>query len=81
MDDPIWDVTVFTKNRERLLKGDIAQAFFSAGAGIRRKRDRVCCRTSTSPWTDADRSRGQTEELHAARRRGPQRPTIPATRP
>src|SRR5712675_2070529 len=28
MDDPIWDVTVFTKNRERLLKGDIAQAFF-----------------------------------------------------
>jgi transposase len=28
MDDPIWDVTVFTKNRERLLKGAIAQAFF-----------------------------------------------------
>ncbi len=28
MDDPIWDVTVFTKNRERLLEGDIAQAFF-----------------------------------------------------
>src|SRR5271163_1816873 len=28
MDDPIWDVTVFTKNRERSLKGDIAQAFF-----------------------------------------------------
>jgi len=28
MDDPIWDVTVFTKNRERLLKGEIAQAFF-----------------------------------------------------
>ena len=28
MDDAVWDVTVFTKNRERLLKGDIAQAFF-----------------------------------------------------
>ena len=28
MDDPIWDATVFTKNRERLLAGDIAQAFF-----------------------------------------------------
>src|SRR5712664_2753088 len=28
MDDPIWDATVFTKNRERLLRGDIAQAFF-----------------------------------------------------
>src|SRR3989442_5015847 len=28
MDEPVWDVTVFTKNRERLLEGDIAQAFF-----------------------------------------------------
>jgi transposase len=28
MDDPVWDVTVFTKNRERLLRGDIAEAFF-----------------------------------------------------
>ena len=30
LDDPVWDVTVFTKNRERLLEGDIAQAFFDA---------------------------------------------------
>ncbi len=28
MDDPIWDVTVFTKNRSRLVEGDIARAFF-----------------------------------------------------
>src|SRR5271155_2797243 len=28
MDDPIWNVTVFTKNRERSLKGHIAQAVF-----------------------------------------------------
>jgi transposase len=28
MDDPIWDPTVFTKNRQRLLEGQIAQAFF-----------------------------------------------------
>jgi transposase len=28
MDDPVWDATVFTKNRERLLAGDIAQGFF-----------------------------------------------------
>src|SRR5438132_6160039 len=26
MDDPVWDVTVFTKNRERLLRGYIAEA-------------------------------------------------------
>jgi transposase len=30
MDNAIWDVTVFTKNRERLLDGDIAEAFFQA---------------------------------------------------
>jgi IS5 family transposase len=30
VDDAIWDVTVFTKNRERLLAGDIAEAFFQA---------------------------------------------------
>jgi transposase len=29
IDDPVWDVTVFTKNRERLLKGEVAEAFFA----------------------------------------------------
>jgi transposase len=28
IDEEIWDVTVFTKNRDRLLEGEIAQAFF-----------------------------------------------------
>jgi len=28
MDDGVWDVTVFTKNRDRLLEGEVAQAFF-----------------------------------------------------
>jgi transposase len=28
MDDGVWDSTTFTKNRDRLLKGDIAEAFF-----------------------------------------------------
>ena len=28
MDDGVWDVTGFTKNRERLLEGEIAEAFF-----------------------------------------------------
>lgn len=28
MDDPVWDATTFTKNRDRLLDGDIAAAFF-----------------------------------------------------
>jgi transposase len=30
MDAPVWDVTVFTKNRERLLSGDIANRFLAA---------------------------------------------------
>lgn len=29
-DDPVWDVTVFTKNRDRLLQDDVAGAFFAA---------------------------------------------------
>jgi len=28
MDEPIWDTTVFTKNRDRLLNQDIARSFF-----------------------------------------------------
>jgi transposase len=28
VDDEVWDVTVFTKNRERLLEGEIAKVFF-----------------------------------------------------
>jgi transposase len=30
IDDPVWDVTVFTKNRDRLLAGEIAKGFFTA---------------------------------------------------
>jgi len=30
MDDPVWDVTVFTKNRDRLLKADVAKQFFQS---------------------------------------------------
>lgn len=29
MDDAVWDATTFTKNRDRLLEGDIADAFFA----------------------------------------------------
>jgi transposase len=39
MDDTVWDVTVFTKNRERLLDGDIAKAFFEAVLQQARERN------------------------------------------
>ena len=38
MDDAVWDPTVFTKNRERLLAGDIAQAFFTRVLAQARQR-------------------------------------------
>jgi IS5 family transposase len=30
LDEPVWDATTFTKNRDRLLGGDIAREFFTA---------------------------------------------------
>ena len=39
MDDAIWDATVFSKNRQRLLAGDIADAFFAAVLKQARQRD------------------------------------------
>ena len=38
IDDAVWDVTVFTKNRDRLLKGEVAAAFFGAVLGQARER-------------------------------------------
>src|SRR3984893_18265482 len=38
MDDSVWDVTVFTKNRE-LLDGDIAEAFLQAVLKQARERN------------------------------------------
>src|SRR5246500_3459953 len=29
LDEPVWDVTVFTKNRDRLLDGDVAKEFLA----------------------------------------------------
>jgi len=38
MDDGVWDATTFTKNRERLLEGEIAERFFEGVLGLARKR-------------------------------------------
>lgn len=39
MDEPVWVPTVFTKNRDRLLDGDIAQKFFDQVLSQARKAD------------------------------------------
>ena len=66
IDDPVWDVTVFTKNRERLLVGEVAQGFFNAvveqaacpGAALQRALYRR---------RHADRGLGRTQEFQAQR--------------
>jgi len=40
-DDRVWDETVFSKNRDRLLEGEIAEHFFEAVLGEAQKRDLV----------------------------------------
>ena len=39
MDDPIWDATVYSKNRERLLAGEVAEAFFDQVLSEAKARD------------------------------------------
>jgi transposase len=39
IDDPIWDASTFSKNRERLLAGDIARAFFAQVLAQARERN------------------------------------------
>src|SRR5260370_8617150 len=54
MDDPIWDVTVFTKNRQRLLAGYIADAFFAALLKQARARNLLSQATSTTRHSEKD---------------------------
>src|SRR5437660_11830547 len=63
MDDSVWDVTVFTKNRERLLDGDIAEAFFQAVLQQARERSLLSDEhftvdgTRREEWASAKRCR------------------------
>ena len=49
LDDEVFSATVFTKNRERLLKGEIAQHFFEAVLAQAESEGLVS--RSTSRWT------------------------------
>lgn len=39
MDDEVWDATVFSKNRDRLLEGDVAESFFQGVLQQARDKD------------------------------------------
>ena len=49
MDEPVWVATVFTKNRDRLLEGEIASLFFVSVVAQARAADLLS--DGTSPWT------------------------------
>jgi transposase len=50
LDEPVWDVTVFTKNRNRLLEGDVAREFLSEV--IAQAQAQGLTSASTSRWTE-----------------------------
>ena len=49
MDDAVWDVTVFTKNRERLLQSEVAED--SSIKCWSKRAASNCYRTIISRWT------------------------------
>jgi len=50
MDDTVWDATVFTKNRERLLDGTLPKP--SSKPYSSRHASGICSQTSTLPWME-----------------------------
>ena len=80
LDDPIWDATTFTKNRDRLSHGDIADAFFAEVlAAITRGRPPLG-RALHGGWHAAG-GVGESQELQAEGRGPRRRPTIRRIRP
>ena len=47
LDDPIWDATTFTKNRDRLMEGEVAQRLLGAVMEQARSQDLL----SEEPFT------------------------------
>ena len=72
MDDPVWDATVFTKNRDRLLAGDVARAFF-AKVLEQARRSAAALGRALHGGRHADRGVGEPEELRAQGRPGSRR--------
>src|SRR5262245_51103305 len=80
MDDEVWTPTTFTKNRERLLDGDIARTFFEDIVGQARDRRLLSDEHFTVDGTLLEAWAGQKSFQRTARRRqppdGPRNPTV-----
>jgi len=71
MDDVVWTPTTFTKNRERLLDGDIARAFFEDIVAQARRRRLLSDEHFTVDATLLDAWAGHKSFLRKDRRRQP----------
>src|SRR5216110_3368380 len=74
MDDPIWNPTVFTKNRER-------SRAHSSTVSWPRRASGACSRTSISPWTARWSRPGPASRASSGKTRRPRRRTTRAIRP
>jgi transposase len=77
LDEPVWAVTVFTKNRERLLAGDIAQGFFHAVLREAERRHLLSQEHFTVDGTLVQAWAGQKSFQRRTRRRPAPRPDDP----
>jgi transposase len=77
LDDRVWDATTFTKNRDRLLDGDIADAFFTEVLDAIKQEGH--CPTSTSRSTARCSGVGQPQSFKPRARAS--RPTIRRIQP
>lgn len=72
LDEPIWDVTVFTKNRDRLLAGEVAHGFFQAVLAEAKQRHLLSPEHFTIDGTLVRAWAGQKSfQRRRGRRRGP----------
>jgi transposase len=82
MDDPVWDVTVFTKNRERLLAGEVAQAFFNAVLDQARSHDLLSAEhftvdgTLVEAWASLKSFKRKGEDSQTPRDDDPSNPSV-----
>jgi transposase len=63
-DDVVWDVTVFTKNRDRMMAGEVSQRLLTAVLKQSRSAPTVERGTFHRGW-NADSGMGQPEEFRA----------------
>ena len=68
VDDAAWDHSTFSKNRDRLLEGEIAAQFLAAILAQPQGEEAALDRALLGRW-HADRSLGVDEELQAEGRR------------